>query len=85
MDKFNGKLVFGTFYAAMLPIVSVLLGYWSGWMVSLLFDDTIHHVVRVVFATSRFDNVTLAQFGATAAFFTAWIKPVHYTSRDETK
>jgi hypothetical protein len=72
-----------TFMAAYLllayPIIYSLTGALSGFLVGLLFSDTIHFVIRELTDSTRFDGVKLWQFGATAAFFASWFKPSSYT------
>ncbi len=79
MEKVLGKVIAGLLTLLILPAISAMFGYVGGWVVSLIFDETIHSVVRILFNTTRFDAITLAQFGATISFFATWLKPVHYT------
>lgn len=78
------KVFIGTGFMVLFgPILGAMLGYLAGWTVGLMFDETIHMVVRKLLQTDRLDGVSLGQFGATAAFFASWIKPSNYTAKND--
>jgi len=59
----------------IIAILHAAAGWLGGWLVGIFFEDMIHTTVRQLLNTSRFDGVTLAQFGASASFFASYIKP----------
>ena len=82
MDKLLKIYIGSGFMILFAPILGAIMGYFGGWTVGLMFDETIHMVVRELLQTDRLDGISLAQFGATAAFFASWIKPSNYTAKN---
>ena len=85
MEKKLPVLISSLLLIFLYPVLGTLFGAFGGWTVSLFFDDAIHHVIRVFFDSERFDNVSLAQFGAAAGFFSAWLRPSQYTEKPVNK
>ncbi len=75
MEKFYTKFITIILAVLIIPILHAFAGWLGGWLVGIFFEDMIHTTVRQLLNTTRFDGVSLAQFGASASFFASYIKP----------
>lgn len=63
-------IVIGLFF--LLPIISVLFGFFAGWVVSLFFNDTVHGVITGIVPGLK--DFSLAQIGAGLGFLGSFFR-----------
>jgi len=79
MGEIVGLFIFGMVLAVIVPIIGVFLGAFSGWMVGLVFEQTIIGTLSQL--GFNLDGISMWELGATLGFVGGYLKTTVATKK----